>query len=60
VGIFRYSIKLKCENCNAINLFSIKKGITTKEFMDSSTCRCKNCGVKVKNKKFEIVEDGVW
>lgn len=41
----KYEVKHICRNCKVSTTFSIKKGITLKEYMKNK--KCKNCGCNI-------------
>jgi transcription elongation factor Elf1 len=39
-----YQAKFRCTNCKQLQMSSISKGITVKEFLTTNKSVCSNCG----------------
>ncbi len=51
MGLLFYHIKIECHNCGYKNQLSVRKGNSIKEFLESSACKCKECGCKIEPTK---------
>lgn len=53
MGLWTYSIKIACLNCGMPNNLQVRKGVSVKDFVETSDCKCKNCGVKINPKTYQ-------